>query len=287
MTKIKIIFLGTSGSIPSKSRGLPSIAIHAKEWLLFDCGEGTQRQMMKYNVHYGRFKSIFITHNHLDHYLGLLGLTETYNLVLPNKKIPIFLPKDLVNSNLFSNKKNVELNQLKIGLIYENSEFEISAFPVTHIKNSFGFVLIEKDRIKFDEKKAYSFGLKGKMFKEIEEKGFVKIGRKKIKLEDVGKVKRGIKIVYSGDTVYSDEVISMSKDADVLIHDSTYLNKEDDIRHAHSTADEAAMVAKKANVKMLILVHINPRYNGKELLSSAKRIFKNVVLSEDGLTIDL
>lgn len=280
---IKIIFLGTSGAIPSRERNLPSIAIHAKEWMLFDCGEGTQRQMMKYNVPYGSIKSIFITHAHLDHFLGLFGLLQTFDLTLPHIKLPVFLPKGISLNN-----KNIKSTRIKEGKLYENSDFEVHAFKVKHIDDSYGFILKEKDRIKFYEKKAHSLGLKGKMFREIQEKGFVKIGRKKIKLKDVTWVKKGRKIVYTGDTVKCKEVIKAAKGADLLIHEATHLSKEESGAEVHSTVKEAATVAKKAKVKKLILTHISPRHHdSKELLKEAKKVFNNSIISKDGLVLNL
>ncbi|MFA5050222.1 MAG: ribonuclease Z [Candidatus Micrarchaeia archaeon] len=282
---MKIIFLGTSGAVPSKERGMPSIAIHINEWILFDCGEGTQRQMMNFKIPYGSINSIFITHLHLDHYLGLFGLLETYKLILKNKKIRIFAPYNLELKN-----KNIELVHLKEGKIYENRDYEIHAFKVEHIENSFGFLIKEKDRIKFYEKKAKSLGILGPLFREIQEKGFVRIGKKKISLKDVSWIKKGKTIIYSGDTRPSKELIKHSKNADLLIHEATYLSKNtaESEKSNHSTSLEAAKIAKSCKASQLILTHISPRYkNEKELLSEAKKIFPKTEIACDGMEIEI
>lgn len=282
---VEVIFIGTSAGVPSKDRGMPSIAIHANELLLFDCGEGTQRQMMKFKVPYGSVNAIFITHPHLDHYLGVFGLMETIKLTLPHKTVKIFSPEGLDLS-----KKNVELRTVKKGKLYENKEFEIHAFPVKHVANSFGFIIQEKDRVKFDEKKAKSLGIVGRMFKEIQEKGSLKIGKKLIKLKDITWIKKGRKIVYTGDTEYCKEVLEAAKDADLLIHDCSFSSQfdEDAEKRNHSTSEDAARVAKKAKVKQLILTHISARYkDASQLLQEATKVFKNTIIAEDGAHIKL
>ncbi len=285
---IKITFLGTSAAMPTKERNLSSIAIHAKEWMLFDCGEGTQRQMMKYSVPYGRIKSIFITHPHLDHFLGIYGLLKTYKLTLPHRTMPLFLPKGVKVE-----EDNVFITQLTEGKLYENSDYEVHAFKVKHKSpQSFGFILQEKDKIKFYEEKAHSLGLQGKLFKEIQEKGFVKIGTrgKKIKLKDVTWVQKGKKIVYTGDTIPCKEVLKAAKGADLLIHESTFLSKDGGEATAqwHSSAKDAATIAKKAKVKQLILTHLSSRYKDDgEILQEAKEIFSNTLCAKDGFTLSL
>ncbi len=282
---MKIVFLGTSGAIPSKKRGMPSIAMHINEWVLFDCGEGTQRQMMNSKIPYGSINAIFISHSHLDHYLGLFGLLETYKLVMQNKKIKIFAPPGFQLKN-----KNIELIEIKEGKIYENRDYEIYAFKVEHIENSFGFLIKEKDKIKFYEKKAKSLGILGQLFREIQKEGFVKIGKKKIKLEEVSWVRPGKKIIYSGDTKPSKELIKQSKNADILIHEATYIskNKEESEKSNHSTASEAANIAKKCKVEKLVLTHISPRYKDEiEILKEAKKIFTKTQVAYDNMEIEI
>jgi len=284
----RITFLGTSASVPTLERSLPSIAIkYESKLLLWDCGEGTQRQMMKYKVGYGSINAIFITHPHLDHYLGLFGLLETLKLSSPSpKQIQLFLPKSLEVRNYDFAK----VSAVRKGKIFSANGFAICAFPVKHTKGSYGFVFQEDAKIKFNEKKAHGLGLAGRHFSEIQEKGSVKIKNKTIKLEDVSWVQPGRKVVYTGDCAPSSNIIEEAKDADLLIYESTFdssLAAEAEER-SHSTAEDAATIAKNANVKKLILTHISPRYSDVDLLlAQARKIFPKTDVAIDGMTIDI
>ncbi|MBI2079873.1 ribonuclease Z [Candidatus Micrarchaeota archaeon] len=287
---IKITFLGTSGATPSPERGMPSVAIHAKELFLFDCGEGTQRQMMKYKVGYGSVKAIFISHLHMDHFLGIYGLLETLHLNSPSPKpIKIFAPRGFENL-LINRHKFVDVISIKEGVLYENDQFEVHAFRVDHGCDAYGFILKEKSKRKFDEKKAHSLGLKGRMFREIQEKGYVTIDKKKIKLDEVSRLEEGKKIVYSGDTRVCESLAQAAKDSEVLINEATFSSElENEAKERfHCTALGIAKLASKSKVKKLVLTHISPRYkDGSILLKEASEIYKNVVLAEDGMVLDL
>ncbi len=285
---LEVTFIGTTGSIPTTERGMPAIAVkYESELMLWDCGEGTQRQLMKYHVGYGSINSIFITHPHLDHFLGLYGLLETLKLssVLP-KKLSVFLSFKIEDEN---RKRYVfaDFKSLKSGVLYKGKGFEVSAFPVRHCRGSHGLVFREDDRIKFHEKKAHSLGLKGRMFREIVEKGYVKAKGKKVKLDDVTWVKPGRKIVYSGDGMVGDSTIKAAKDADLLIHEGTFDSSMADEakERRHSTVADAASAAKKAGAKKLIITHVSPRYSDEtdRLLKEARGIFKETEIAFDGM----
>ena len=287
-----ITFLGTSASAPSVDRNLSSIAIkYEGNLFLFDCGEGTQRQMMKYTIGYGSIDAIFITHNHLDHFLGLYGLIETLHLTSPSPKpVKLFVPVGFPLGAI-TNKKFVQINYLKKGEVYKGKNFSIRAFPVKHSKilDSFGFVFEETDKVKFHEKEAKALGIKGKLFTEIQQKGYVTINKKKIKLAEITWKKKGRKVVYTGDTAPCAEVVKAAKDADLLIHESTFdsSKQEEAGERNHSTAKEAAEIAKKANVKQLVLTHISPRYKDFSVLLDDAKGFKNVKIAKDGLVLDI
>ncbi len=286
----KLTFLGTSASIPTVDRGMPSIALRGKELYLWDCGEGAQRQMMKYKVGFGSIKGIFLTHLHLDHFLGIFGLIETLRLSTSfAQPLKIFAPKKF--KELLINRWDfLDVQEMKQGLLLKDQEAAISAFKVRHAKESFGLVYKEHDRVKFHEEKAHKLGLKGPMFREIQEKGYVMAGKKRIELEDVSWVKQGLKIVYTGDCLPSRSTVEAAKGADVLIHDATFakeFEKEAQERN-HSTAEQAAEVAKQAGTKRLILTHISGRYKDTaELLKEAQAIFPNTSVAEDGMSIEL
>ena len=288
---LSITFLGTSASVPSVHRSLPSISLKYDGCLLlFDCGEGAQRQMMKYKIGYGSTDAIFITHNHLDHFLGLYGLIETLQQgSAAPKKIKLFVPPDF-ETDFFSKKKFVEVIRIKEGEIFKNKDFSVHAFPVKHKANSFGFVFQEDDKVKFYEEKAKSLGIQGPLFTEIQKNGHLVINKKKIKLSEVTWKKAGRKIVYTGDTSPCAEVVKAAKNADLLIHESTFdSSKKDEAKERnHSTAREAAEIAKKAKAKQLVLTHISPRYAEISLLlTEAKAVFDNVRIAEDGLTVEV
>jgi len=288
---LQVIFLGTSGSTPTKERSMPSFAIkHEGEVFLFDCGEGTQRQMMKYKVGYGKIKGVFISHTHLDHFIGLYGLIETLHLTMTfPKPMKIVAPKGF--EKLLINKyKFMDVEEIKSGVVYKGKGFSISAFKVKHGRDTYGFVFEEEPKIKFNEKKAHSLGLEGKMFREIQEKGFVKVGKKKVKLKDVSWEEKGKKIVYSGDTLPCNEVVKAAKDADILIHETTLDDewKKEAEERLHSTSTGAAKTAKKAKVKKLILTHLSPRYRDvSPILKQAKKVFPDVEIAKDGMVVNL
>ncbi len=285
---LRITFLGTSGSIPTLERGMPSIALkYEKELMLWDCGEGTQRQLMKYKVGYGSINAIFISHPHLDHFLGMYGLLETLRLSSPSPKpLSLFIPKAIEPRDYAFVKKT----NIRKGKLYSRPGFTVTAFPVKHCTGAYGFVFQEDEKIKFHEKKAHSLGLKGDMFKTIQEKGKVKTEKGTIKLADVSWVQPGRKIVYTGDTLYNSNIVEMAKDADLLIHEGTFDSslKEDAEERMHSTAAQAATAAKKAKVKRLIITHISPRYSDIAiLLEEARKVFKKTEIAYDGMAVDV
>lgn len=286
----KITFLGTSASIPTVNRSMPSIALKAKELYLWDCGEGTQRQMMKYKIGFGSVKVTFISHLHLDHFLGIFGLIETLRLSnVFAQKLSIYAPRGFQDL-LLRNWDFLDVNEIKPGLLIKDTEGEMFAFKVKHAGESFGFVYKEHDKLKFYEEKAHALGLKGAMFHEIQEKGFVKIRKTRIELDDVTWLKPGKKVVYSGDCLPSQNTVKAAKNADLLIHDATYSKEFEDEakKRNHSTAEQAAEIAKEARVKKLALIHISGRYfDVSQLLKEAREIFPNTIIAEDGLGLEI
>lgn len=285
---LRITFLGTSGSTPTVARGMPGVALkYESELMLWDCGEGTQRQLMRYKVGYGSVSSIFISHPHLDHYLGMFGLMETLKLSsAAPKPVRIFLPRGMdLEGYPFA-----QVEKIKAGEIMRGRGFTVSAFQVKHCRGSHGFVFQEDEKIKFHEKKAHSLGLKGRLFREIQQKGKVKTPKGEVKLEDITWRKPGRKIVYAGDCAPSDNTIEAAKGADLLIHEATFdsSKKEEAQERFHSTSEDAAGVAKAAKVKRLVLTHISPRYaDVSDLLEEARKIFRDTEVAEDGRHMDI
>lgn len=285
----QLTFLGTSGSIPTVERGMPAIAVkYGSELLLWDCGEGTQRQLMRYKVGYGSISAIFISHPHLDHFLGMFGLLETLKLSSASpKKLPVFFPG---TSEWLERYQFAAQEKPKAGELYRTAEFAVEAFRVKHCRDAFGFAFREKDRIKFHEEKAHSLGLSGRLFRDIQQKGSVKTAKGTVKLGDVSWVKPGRKVVYGGDCVPDDNTIEAARGADLLIHEATFdaSRKEEAAERLHSTAVDAASVARRAGVKRLVLTHVSPRYaDVKELLEQATSVFPATEIAYDGMKVDV
>ncbi len=285
----QVTFLGTSGGTPTIDRGMPAIAIkYESELFLWDCGEGTQRQMMKWRVGYGSIDAVFISHPHVDHFLGLFGLLETLKIQPSPKKIRLFLPRRV---ELFAEYPFAPIERIATGELYRKEDFSIQAFKVKHCRDSFGFIFEEHEKIKFHEEKAHKLGLKGKLFREIQAKGSVKTASGNIvNLEDVTWKQPGRKIVYSGDALPSEDIVEAARGADLLIHEATFESeKKDEAKERlHSTAEDAAKAAKSAGVKHLILTHISPRYSDAVgHLVQARKIFQNTDLAYDGFVVSL
>ena len=280
---MKLVFLGTSGGMPTKDRGLPSIALIYGGVHLFDIGEGTQRQMMIYGVRYGAVKNIFISHMHPDHYLGLFGLLQTYKMMSRKETLHIYSPIELAFPEF------VEWHPLKEGVLMQHRLFTVSAFRVRHSKDSHGFLVETGWRWRFNKERAKNAGIRGRAFKELERRGRVIVAGREIHIEEVAQQVEGPKFLYTGDTVFMKKVADLAKNA-VLIHDSTFSEKdrEEAEKKRHATAVDAAMAAAGGPARMLILTHFSPRYTDAQILEKeAKKIFKKTKAAYDGLEINL
>ena len=299
---IEITFLGTVSGIPSKERNHPAIALEyyseKKETLLFDCGEGTQKQLMLAGISFMKIDKIFITHWHADHFAGLIPLLQTMSLEKRKKELKIFAPEaEKFVSNILSLGYfgcrfpvipiNVPFHGDKPTLIDETEDYQVFSIPVFHSVPSAAYAFKEKDRWSIDLTKMKKLGLKrGYWLKKLKKFGKAEYKGKEIKIEEIANLKKGLKVVYSGDTKPCDNVVKISEEADVLIHDGTFLEEESS--KAHADVKQAARIAKKAEVKQLILTHISRRYtDAKELEENAKKIFENTKVAYDFMKIVL
>jgi ribonuclease Z len=295
---INITFLGTGAAVPSLKRRHAAILFHyGPDYFLFDCGEGTQLQLEKARVSPMKLSKIFITHWHADHFAGLLPMIETLHLSRRKEPLEIYGPE----ASRFIDAM-IELSYWGIGFeiipkdfdedkevekIFETDRYEIYAIKVIHSVPTVGYCFKEKDHWNIDIKKAKKFRLAGKQLKEIKEKGKIKIGDKIIKLEQIATKRAGRKIVYSGDTEPCKELFDMAKEADLLIHDGTFVELPS-LERPHSSAVEVAKLSKKYKIKKLILTHLSRRYKtNQEVLDAVKPIFDNVVIAEDMMKITL
>lgn len=285
----EVTMLGTSSATPTVRRGMPAIAVRRDgDVFLLDCGEGTQRQMMLYGISYMKVKAIFITHLHMDHFLGVFGLVETMGLNGRTEKLSIYGPRG--SKAVFGKKSFTEIIEIGESFTLDAGEFSVSAFPTGHSQDSFGFVLEEKSRLRFYEDKAKAAGLRGPMFTQIMRKGSLKVNGKTVKLKDVTYEQPGKKVVYTGDAVPCAAVAKAAKGADLLIHESTFCSdRTAEAKEAkHSTALQAAQVAKKAGVKILLLTHISGRYpDPSPVLEDARAAFPSAQVAQDGTRLEV
>jgi len=302
MTQLSIIFLGTSGSWPTVKRNVTSIAIkRGSEVILFDCGEGTQRQFQKSRLSYMQISKIFITHFHGDHFLGIPGLIQTMQLNDREKPLHIYGPKgmiklvsQLLSLGYFKPGYKIFAYEVKDGDVFDFGEYTIHVLRVNHNVPALSYALEENKRPgKFNKSKALRLGIpEGPLFSKIQ-KGETIVLKDETKITPdkvLGPSRKGRKIVFSGDTKPDDRLIEFSKDSDVLIHDATFDSELKDIAndYGHSTAFQAAEIAKKANVEKLFLTHISPRYlDHKVLENDARKIFKNSFVPRDFQEVEI
>jgi ribonuclease Z len=299
---IRVVFLGTSGSVPTLKRSLPSVVVQCpRELWMFDCGEGTQRQMMQNKISFHKKLKVFITHLHGDHVLGLPGVLQTMALMDRKEPVQVYGPvgiKDFLQSTKDTLKFGltfpVEIHEiLTEGAVCNQEEYIVQAVKSNHAIDGFCFALVEKPRAgRFYPKKAKSLGVPaGELWSQLQKGEEIQVDGKTVKPSDVmGTLRAGRKIVYTGDTKPFEAFAKFACEADLVVHDCTFA---DDLAEkagvdGHSTPSQAAEQAKAAGAKCLVLSHISARYSDASLLlEQAKKIFANAVLAEDGLVIEL
>lgn len=299
---MKLIFLGTSGSIPTPQRGLPAVALkRERELLLFDCAEGTQRQMTRAKLSPLKLDAIFITHLHGDHFLGLAGLVQTMSLMDRERKLEVYCPRgegERIERYLqiphYTLTFEVAVRELELGEEIKRRGYRILTSDVEHSVPSLAYALVEDQRPgKFYPEKAVALGVKpGPDFSRLKSGESIKLrdGSVVKSKQVMGPTRPGRKIVYAGDTRPCESIAKLARDADVLIHDCTLDDELADkaAESAHSTPSEAAEVAKRANVKQLVLLHVSPRYKDDSiLLKQAQRIFPNTIVAHDLMELDV
>ncbi|MFQ6136682.1 MAG: ribonuclease Z [Candidatus Hydrothermarchaeales archaeon] len=296
---MELIFLGTTAAVPSSGRNHVSLALRYRdEIILWDCGEGTQRQMIRSKLSYMRVIRIFITHFHGDHFLGLPGLIQTLSFANRQRPLQIFGPpgiKEVVGSLLdlgnFDLGFEVTTRDFSKNFELKTEHYKITPIEVEHSIPTYGLVFEELKGREFLIEKALELGLEpGPAYSRLQEGEHVTIGGRDISPEDVlGEQKQGAKIVYSSDTRPCENVIKNCEGA-ILIHDSTFDEtlREKAIESMHSTCVDACHVAREGKAKQLFLIHISPRYKEDDILyEQARDIFERVVVAEDLMTIEI
>ena len=297
---MQIIFLGTSCAIPTKERNHSCIALrYHDEIILFDCGEGTQRQLKIAKLKPTKINKIFISHWHGDHVIGLLGLIQTLTMADYNKTLHIFGPKGTkkyLNNLLHSciadiETIKIECNEVSKGKILETSLYYIETLPLEHRCPTNGYAFIEKPKRKIKIDVIKKLGIpEGPLLGKLQSGKSITWRGKRITPDETTYLTKGRKVTYIADTIPCKNAFLLSKDADVLICDSTYASdmKEKALEYKHMTAADAAQLASKANAKQLILTHFSTRYKDVSVLKEdASKIFPNTIAAEDFMKITL
>jgi ribonuclease Z len=291
---LDLVFLGTSGSMPTARRAPSALLLRrGGDKLLIDCAEGTQRQLMRSTIGLPELREIFLTHFHADHYLGLPGMLKTFALRGRELPITIYGPRGL--TDLFGALRRIfgrltypyELVELRPGDVVGRDDYRIVTFEVSHGVPSLGYALIEETRPgRFDVARADALGVIAGP-----ERGRLQAGET-IQLTDgsvvapeqvLGEPRPGRKVCITGDTAPSLSFLDLAEGADVLVHEATFCEDERERAREtqHATAKEAAQVAAAASVRMLALTHLSSRYFGPEAAKEARAVFPETVVPRD------
>ncbi|MBV7332582.1 ribonuclease Z [Chloroflexi bacterium TSY] len=294
----EIVFLGTSASAPSAQRGLSSAVVMVNEHrFMIDCGEGTQRQLLRSGLGFRRLDKIVLTHGHLDHILGLGGLASTLGRWEAMEELNIYggvstlrrvhaLMEVVFGPNQIPNV-GITLNVMEPGLLFEDKKFTLTAFPVRHRgRDCFGFTFEERTRRPFLADKAEALAIPpGPIRRDLVQGESVTLddGRVIHPDEVLGEPEPGAKVCFISDVSHTGPLHKLVDAADLLIIEATYLEEDQELakQHGHITAQAAARLARNANVKQLILHHVSRRYHPQEILAEARDTFPNTVVAND------
>lgn len=299
---LRVTFIGTSSARPTVSRNTSAIAIQREgELYLFDCGEGTQRQMMRYNTGFN-VGAIFITHTHADHFLGIPGLLRTMGLQGHQEPVEIFGPPGsgevLEAAVRLGNDRvpfPVRVAEVAPGSGVARKGYAVEAFAVSHGVSAVGYALQEPERLgRFDVELARALGVpEGPVFGRLHRGEAVEVeGGRVVRPEEVvGPPRRGRRVVYTGDTRPTKKVESAARGADLLIHEATFTEDERDRARGtgHSTALGAARLARDAGARILVLTHLSARYadDASPLREEAAEVFPGALVGRDGMTVEV
>jgi ribonuclease Z len=289
---LDVLFVGTAGSAPTARRGLPATLVRrGGDRLLFDCGEGTQRQLVR-SVGLIELEEVFITHFHADHFLGLPGMLKTFSLRGRERPLTVYGPPGLqavltalrpvVGRTTFE----LRIVELEPNAEVERDGYRIATFAVDHGVRAQGYALIENQRPgHFDEARARELGVPpGPAFGLLQRGEAVTGADGQVLPEHVlGEPRRGRKLVITGDTTPCEMTKLVAHEADLLVHEASFMQEgaERASETHHSTARQAAELAKEANVRLLALTHVSPRYSGGEIRDEARGVFPQAIVPQD------
>ena len=298
---MRVTFLGTAAARPTVGRNVSSLLVQREgNVMMFDCGEGTQRQMMRFGTGFS-FRDIFFTHLHADHFLGVIGLLRTLGLQAREEPVDLWTPRgteqilrDAVGLGVERVPYEVRINPLDAGEAVSRGAYEIVPFKVSHGGRAYGYAVVEHERLgRFNPDKAREMGIpEGPLWGKLHHGEAVEVDGRIIRAEElVGAPRPGRKVVYSGDTRPCRATREIAAGADLLIHEATFGDDEADRAGAtgHSTAREAATVAKEAGALRLALTHFSPRYadDPRLLEKEARAVFPETVAAHDGMVIEV
>jgi ribonuclease Z len=289
---LDVVFVGTAGSSPTPARGLPALLVRrGGDRLLFDCGEGTQRQLLR-SVGLIDLEEVFVTHFHADHVLGLPGMLKTFSLRGRDRPMTVYGPRGL--RELFVVLRplvgrlpfEVSLVELEPNQELRRDGYRIAAFETHHGVTAYGYAIVEDERLgRFDERRAVELGVKpGPDFGRLHQGETVAGSAGEVRPEQVvGPSRPGRKIVIAGDTAPAPMTVAAAHGADLLVHEATFGDEEMERARetAHSTARQAAELAREAEVKLLALTHVSQRYAGPDLRDEARSVFANTIVPRD------
>lgn len=295
--------------MPTRIRNVSGIALRLPqkaEFWLFDCGEGTQHQILRSDLRVSQLRRIFITHMHGDHIFGLMGLLASCGLAGNAQRIDIYGPPDLEEYLKASRRYSqthfsypVKVHTVRPGVVYEDEEYRVSCAPLKHRVPAFGYRIEEKDRPgHFDVDRAKALGIPpGPVYGKLKQGEVITLpdGRKINGADLCGPTQIGRKLVYCTDTIFCDSAVELAQDADVLIHEATFAHQDAELAYQrlHSTSTMAAQTALSANARQLIMTHFSPRYapgndtEVKDLLAEARMIFPRTEVASDFWTYEV
>ncbi len=304
MSKIKVTMLGTTAAVPTAERGHPAVHIsfrdEKEECFLFDCGEGTQRQLISARLSLRKIEKVFITHWHGDHSLGLPGMVDTMGFEGRKTPLEIYAPKArnikkiLKFSHSFGEFKvvsrNVRAKGKKIAEVTKGVSYSVLSSPVKHSAPTVAYAFLENDKICIDPEKAMKYGLpeKGRIYRKLKDTGVVTVRGQRVKFEDIAVIKKGKKIVYSGDTEICENLRKLAHGADLLIQDCTYFDSPDPGKnYQHAALPEIIEMASTEHIKKTILTHISRRYKTLGWLKDLIKNYPGFEVAEDFMEIEV